>query len=83
MHAVKKGEHTGRAHRVIYDHGSDNHGHGLEGANSYPVLSARHAPTEYSRLEGELEVCTADPYHSVGFNDGRYEAGVYDIRAVY
>ena len=26
----------------------------------------------------ELEACSTDPYYSIGFNDGRYQAGVYD-----
>ena len=26
----------------------------------------------------EIEACTTDPYYSIGFNDGRYEAGIYD-----
>ena len=26
----------------------------------------------------ELEACSTNPYYSVGFDDGRYQAGVYD-----
>ena len=62
----------------IYDHGDDDHGHGFGGVNAYAPTPGRPPDVRLQPQMVEVEACSADPYYSVGFNDGRYEAGVYD-----
>ena len=62
----------------IYDHGGNDHGHCFGGANSYAPSPGRPPDARLQPQMLELEACSTDPYYSIGFNDGRYQAGVYD-----
>ena len=62
----------------IYDHGDDDHDYGFGGVNSYAPTPGRPPDVRLQAQMVELEACSTDLYYSIGFNDGRYEAGVYD-----
>ena len=62
----------------IYDRGDDDHEYCSGGVNSYAPAPGRPPEERLQPQMVELEACSADPYYSIGFNDGRYEAGVHD-----
>ena len=61
----------------IHDHGDDDHEYCFGGVNSYAPNPGRPPDVRLQPQMVALEACSADPYYSIGFNDGRYEAGVH------
>jgi len=62
----------------IHGHSDDDHVHGFGGLDSFAPTPGRPPDVRLLPQMVELEASSTDPYYSIGYDDGRYQAGIYD-----